>query len=345
MWRTLIVFFVVVLSFTACSSPDRGPTAPAGKAADGGLGGLLDTFDPKPKPEQEQESEPSSESAPESSEADASYEGEPFNIELIFLDSFGREKERWMREVASQWEQFFVGISDHTYVGKGGFLIATYLANPYLPFQIREPGSFTIDDIRIYVLKIEPWELPPDAWGPSHTAGLAHVVWYRPDDERVPIISAIGMHEDFFVRNGLDSELWWKKTFQHELGHAFGIGPSSAWREGIEWLGGDESVFTGANALSEYRQMLSDPSVRGVPLEQISRRVQPHPGHWKGLSPMQWDLFTFYWLSPETDLPNVSRVTLGAFEDIGWEVRYEKGVAVLPPEGPLSNCGGFYICR
>lgn len=283
-----------------------------------------------------QEEAPAPEPEPEPSIA----LGEPFNVELIFLDEFSQEKQRWMREVASQWEEFFIGVPDHTY--EGGFYSYGYLANPYLPVQVRERQTTTIDDLRIYVLKVEPWELPPSAWSSSNVAGLASVIRERPDDARLPIISAIGIHEDFFVSNGFDTERWWKKTFHHELGHAFGLGASSGWDRYIEHPDIRTALFTGPNAVRQYRLMVDDPRARGVPLERI--KGQPSI-HWHDQSPMQWSLFTTYWLKRSNDsLPNISKVSLGAFDDIGWQVNYEKGIW-LPPAGGLSVCDEIYICE
>ena len=134
MLRSLVVLSLF-LSFLliACSSDQSGPTAPAGKAAGGGLSGLLGTFEPAPDND-DSGSDESDESSDSESETTADEEDQEeiavveeetlpeslqFNIDLVFTDSFyeigyTQEDIETIRYAASRWEEILLDIPDWT---------------------------------------------------------------------------------------------------------------------------------------------------------------------------------------------------------------------------------------
>ena len=270
---------------------------------------------------------------------------EPFNIELVFLDKrdFSSTQMRWMREVAQQWDQFFFDMPDWTPTATWN--VSNYMDRAYVPVQHRLRKGKTLDDLLILVKKVETWELPPSIWGPYSIAGMTKILLYRPlesqlpssTEGRTPLLAVIAIHTAFFDEFDLNNEAWWKRTFHHELGHAFGIGESPAWIDGIVWETKTKSVFTGPNALLAYQHMTGNDNATGIPLEEVSTlgsSGRPTPIHWAIHSPMHWGLFNHYWLKRSNNsLPNISIVSLGAFEDIGWAVNYDRGVFLPPQDG------------
>lgn len=116
-----------------------------------------------------------------------------------------------------------------------------------------------------------------------------------------------------------------KDIMVHELGHALGIGPF--WkleynRSSFKPLGlvknlfTDDPIYVGKYALAEYRKLA--PGAIGVPLES-GGGGGTRGAHWSE-SVFGDELMTGY-LSPTMPL---SRVTVGALQDLGYSVNYAK---------------------
>ena len=109
--------------------------------------------------------------------------------------------------------------------------------------------------------------------------------------------------------------------------------------------------FAGANAKAQMQQIaalmpeypnLYDP--RGILLEKRSFGSSEPPIHflWLGRGS-----FRQYYLH-ENGAPNVTRVTLGAFEDIGWPINYEPAYPMLVFSSTLrcwDDTGNFRLCE
>ena len=251
-------------------------------------------------------------------------------------------EKRAIEQVAAQWEGFFDDAPDYTFASN-----TTVKVHESLTVTI--PAGEVIDDIRIYVDFLTPETSTTtqlEGWIDSNLTGLfgvSGVVKFRRDGE-VPLIATILMNQQEFEQRrqeGGGTRFYnaqygyrWRQTFQHELGHAFGIGPSPAWKNNIEWTDINTPWFTGSNATSAYRTMLaqnnrSAAGVTGVPLAKENIDQTP-PIHWAGLpSILTWSFFDVYWIR-ENELVNLSLATLGAFADIGWQVRFEKGMVTMP---------------
>ncbi len=280
-----------------------------------------------------------------------------FNIELIFLDSFDPDKEEWIREIVSQWEHFFGGMDDYVFD-------VTTTVQIHQGRRIRFQEGRRIDDFLLYVDKLteETGNYKDAVWDVSPW-GLGGASLFRPGGD-IPLIGTIRINgediESSIIENW-DSE-WidikiedtWRKVFHHELGHVFGIGVSPVWNRHIEWDDNFTVWYTGPNGVRQYHLMAPDHTEihKGIPLEPQSL-VKPRAAyHWLLFSPMKWGFFTTYWLH-DNGLPNISRTTLGVFEDIGWNVKYESGLERLPtynPEKGLPSCwirertNNFHLC-
>ena len=196
-----------------------------------------------------------------------------FDIELIFLDSFDYSKRLWVIDVARQWEHFFFDMPDHV------FDTPTTISVGDRTIRLKE--GEVIDDIRIYVDKptTEEMERSSSVWTDDRPEGFASVPLFRPDGD-VPLIARITI-DDEQINSTLDGfftppdarEWRWRLIFQHEMGHAMGIGTSPAWYRYVVWERAPDGLrpgktawtgwFTGPNAMQEYHRMLKAPALGG----------------------------------------------------------------------------------
>ncbi len=201
-----------------------------------------------------------------------------FDIELVFLDSFDYSKRLWIIDVARQWEHFFFDMPDHV------FDTPTTISVGDRTIRLKE--GEVIDDIRIYVDKptTEEMKRSSSVWTDDRPEGFASVPLFRPDGD-VPLIARITI-DDEQINSNLDSffappdapEIHWRRIFQHEMGHAMGIGSSPVWDRYVVWERVPDGLrpgktiwtawFTGPNAMREYRNMLEAPALGedGLPI-------------------------------------------------------------------------------
>ena len=323
MFRSLAL--LIPLSLIACSQDRPAPLAPAGKATDTDLGDLFTMFGhPAPLAQDDPDSLAPADFA--------------FQIELVYMDSFTVEQKEWMQTVAQQWEIFFDDIDDYTVEQ------TTYINVPD-GSRIVIPSQTVIDDIRIYVGKITPSVertlAANSGWSNISVTGVNWSLLFR-DDGATPLVAKIAINADAIE----EKERSWKNTFHHELGHAFGIGNSKAWIDQITYVG-QTPYYTGANALREYRARgLNDKSINRNPNGiRLLANWGKTPIHWTMANGMHGHLFMLYWMR-DNDMPNISTVTLGAFEDMGWNVKYEMGMTEFPELDDLQLCHlTFYLCN
>jgi hypothetical protein len=113
----------------------------------------------------------------------------------------------------------------------------------------------------------------------------------------------------------------------HEMAHVLGFGTIFDRVGLITGAGGDDPEFTGSNAIREYAALLGPQArPRGVPLANVGG-PGTRDGHWRE------EVFANELMTGFLDRgPNpVSRVTVGAFEDLGYSVDYERADAYRLP--------------
>ena len=105
----------------------------------------------------------------------------------------------------------------------------------------------------------------------------------------------------------------------HEMGHVLGIG--SLWSDKSLVINRNtpDPLYIGVNGLREYRTLAATPSATGVPVE-----AGGGPGtalaHWRE-SVFRTELMTGYAERPGVAMP-ISRLSVGALEDLGYLVNY-----------------------
>jgi hypothetical protein len=113
----------------------------------------------------------------------------------------------------------------------------------------------------------------------------------------------------------------------HEMAHVLGFGTIFDRLGLITGAGGNDPQFTGAGAIREYATLLgSGARPRSVPLANVGG-PGTRDGHWRE------DVFANELMTGILDAgPNpVSRLTIGAFEDLGYSVDYARADAYRLP--------------
>lgn len=131
---------------------------------------------------------------------------------------------------------------------------------------------------------------------------------------RLPILGIVRVDSDDVARLAAADEL--SGVLLHEIGHVLGLGP--LW-EGLGQLSGAGSanpVHTGAHAIAEYRA--AGGAEGPVPLEN-SGSIATRDVHWREAA-LGAEIMTG-WINHHTRNP-LSRVTVGALEDLGYVVDY-----------------------
>ena len=228
-----------------------------------------------------------------------------FNIEIVYADNSFSDAQKTVIEVAiNKWEQVIIG-------------------------DVPDVGD--VDDIRITVFGQAvdgPFNIlafaRPSAFRQPGAAGDSGLVDFRgtpvglPYEGEITIDTADAQPSRAFV-----------ETVTHEIGHALGIG--SLWDSYLIGRGTGNPGYVGPNAVREDG-LLFDRDLTSLPIEP---QVE---GHWDE-SAYTNELMTPFaeggGFSQPADGPifaPLSRLTIGAMEDIGWEVNY----AGAEPYGPFD---------
>lgn len=133
---------------------------------------------------------------------------------------------------------------------------------------------------------------------------------------------------------GLEADGTLKNVILHEMGHALGFG--ALWSEFglVQGAAGSNPVYVGANALREYRSIFALPSATGVPVENTGG-AGTAGSHWRE-SVFRTELMTGFAESAGTATP-ISRITVGQFQDLGYQVNYAKADAYSKPAARAAS--------
>ena len=167
----------------------------------------------------------------------------------------------------------------------------------------------TIDDVRIDAAG----ELID---GPGRVLGRAGPIDLRPGSF-IPATGIMSFDSADLARMEQDGSL--VSVIVHEMGHVLGFGTIFDRRGLILGAGGADPQFTGENAAREYGDLLGASAARprGVPLANVGG-PGTRDGHWREA------VFAHELMTGILDAgPNpISRMTIGAFEDLGYTVDY-----------------------
>ncbi len=166
----------------------------------------------------------------------------------------------------------------------------------------------TIDDVRIDAdgVRID---------GPGGILGQAGPVDLRPDSF-LPATGVMSFDSADLAQMEADGSL--VSVIVHEMGHVLGFGTLFDRLGLIIGAGGADPEFTGQNATREYAALLgSGASPRTVPLANVGG-AGTRDGHWRE------EVFADELMTGFLDIGTnpISRMTIGAFEDLGYSVDY-----------------------
>ena len=166
----------------------------------------------------------------------------------------------------------------------------------------------TIDDVRIDAAaeRID---------GAGRILGQAGPVDLRPGS-LIPATGIMSFDSADLARMEADGSL--AGVIVHEMGHVLGFGTIFDRVGLISGAGGTDPQFTGRNAIREYAALLGPGArPRSVPLADVGG-AGTRDGHWRE-SLFANELMTGF-LDPGAN--PLSRMTIGAFEDLGYSVDY-----------------------
>lgn len=162
--------------------------------------------------------------------------------------------------------------------------------------------------------------------GPSGILGQAGPTQLRPRS----FLPATGMMRfDSADLARMEAENSLMDVIVHEMGHVLGFG--TLWSEKflklIEGKGSENPVFTGQNAINEYRQLTNDDNISSVPVANTGGRGT-RDGHWREM------VFDNELMTGFIDVgPNpLSRLSVAAFQDMGYSVDYDAADAYELPD-------------
>lgn len=234
--------------------------------------------------------------------ADIVVEQPGFNARLRFLSDFTEGQKGTVRKALSPWEDAITGDLRPLFPppGQAG------------ECELQERG---IDDLAVAVQKA-------DLDGPGGTLAQAGPCLVRTADTEDFATSASGIVTIDVA--DLDNPRL-KSIVTHEIGHVLGIGIGSilGWGENTTGLNTLDPSHTGENTTEAFNQLDGSSAYlsEGVPLENIGGGGTAG-AHWRqgafGGNNFETELMTGF-INANSELP-LSRVTLAALQDIGYQV-------------------------
>lgn len=119
----------------------------------------------------------------------------------------------------------------------------------------------------------------------------------------------------------------------HEIGHVLGLGTSWVANQLITGRNSKDPRFIGENAVREYNKIFKSNNL-SVPVENTFGPGS-REGHWRE-SVLDAELMTSYIENDGVDMP-LSGVTVGQFEDLGYEVNYDAADEWNPATGVVTK--------
>jgi thermitase len=221
-----------------------------------------------------------------------------FQITLSFPDSsFTTTQQAVFQQAAQRWQQIIIGD---------------------LPNVVDPATGRVIDDILIVATA-------PAIDGAGGILGGARPTEFRPGVRGLPWKGEMSF--DAADVATLESNGQLVEVVLHEMAHALGFGSLWAQFGLLRNAGTDDPIYVGVNALREYRSLFGLATATGVPVENTGG-----PGtadaHWRE-SVFDTELMTGY-LNPGVKNP-ISRMTVGAFQDLGYQVNYARADVYAKP--------------
>lgn len=184
-----------------------------------------------------------------------------------------------------------------------------------LPGVTLPSGQF-IDDIRIQVYV--------EAMAPNLN-GYARALQWRPGNGGLPYEGEIYINSARIGNPGI------YHTIIHEYLHALGFSSSFFTNFNLATgLGTPQPLFTGANARREYGSAFAITAPAGVPLYGDLAAPGSYGSHWDTAT-IGTEIMSVGWDTMSRALRPFSRITVGALQDLGYQVNYAAADPFTPP--------------
>lgn len=222
-----------------------------------------------------------------------------FQITVTFPDnSLTSSQQAVFQQAANRWHEIIVGD---------------------LPNVVDPSTGQTIDDILISATA-------PAIDGVGGILGQAGPTDYRAGAKGLPYKGV--MQFDSADVAAMQADGTFQSVILHEMAHVLGFG--SVWSSFnlVQGLGTTDPIYVGTNALREYRNLFGVPTAVGVPVENTGGPGTAG-GHWRE-TVFKTELMTGYAEPAGTTMP-ISRITVGQFQDLGYQVNYLKADAYAKP--------------
>ena len=270
-------------------------------------------------------------------------ESEPFTIELVFVGAEPTAQQRKIiGEAAQVWQDAIIrGLPD------------TPVLSSSWKCEEQDPSPFGehIDDLRVYI-RLKPEER-------DRGLAVSGVCWQR--EAGLPLISEVTLFAD-----GLSfADAILRKLVVHELAHALGFGTIGRWDDLLENAAGHrnsdampmpmpmpmpialpDTHFTGQQAVTAFDDLGGASHAGGkVPVENDVQVYGPSSvdSHWRE-AVFATELMTPRLSASSSEQP-LSRVTLAALADLGYDVDYTRAESFALPgrTQPVLNEGSVML--
>lgn len=210
-----------------------------------------------------------------------------FNITVEFLGGLTSTQQAVFQDAAVRWSEIITG----------------------------ELPPVVIDDVTVEGIHIGARGESIDAVG--GVLGQARPTHLRPDS----YLPAMGiMAFDTHDLDDMENDGSLLDVIIHEMGHVIGIGTIWQLQGLLQGAGSEQPVFTGGRAQQEYASLLGSAVGEDVPVEGRQAGPGTADGHWKELT-FGPELMTGYINSGMKN--SISRVTVAALEDMGYQVNMD----------------------
>lgn len=209
---------------------------------------------------------------------------EDYNIEILFLSEVTDSQRRAFEDAANFWEEAIIGD---------------------LPNDFSSNLNREVDDLLITaeIMAID---------GPGMTLGQARPTEFR-QDSSLPYTGL--MEFDIDDVSSLEADEQFEDVIVHEMGHVIGIG--TIWDPLLEGNNTQDPKFLGNEATNAYNEIFLD-NESGVPVEADYGPGTAY-GHWD--EELFGNELMSGLLNPGIKNP-ISRITIGALNDMGYEVDF-----------------------